>query len=246
MRYRPAILALVCLCFVAPTYGKDQPYTVKISEAYIEMHSGPGRGYPIFHVAERGATLEVHTRRTDWFKVRTDRGIEGWVSAEQLSMTLEMDGSPTKISDPNRDDFIQRQREVGFQLGDFDGANVLSLYAAYLFSDNLSVEASVSDITGDFSSGWMVNASLLHQPFPDWYLSPFFRLGTGILRVEPKATLVQSEDRTDQEAHVGFGFRVHLGRRFLIRAEYTSYVVFTQRDSNEEPDEWKAGFAFFF
>ena len=74
----------------------------------------------------------------------------------------------------------------------------------------------------------------------------FFTLGTGVLHIQPKATLVQVEDRTDQQAHVGFGLRTHLGRRFMLRAEYKSYVVFTSRDENEEVEEWKAGFAVFF
>ena len=117
---------------------------------------------------------------------------------------------------------------------------------ARMVTDNLSLEIAASDITGSFSSGWMLSANLLHQPFPTWIVSPFFTLGTGILRIEPKATLVEEENRTDQQANVGFGFRAHVGRRFLVRAEYKSYVVFTKRDSNEEPDEWKAGFAFFF
>ena len=93
---------------------------------------------------------------------------------------------------------------------------------------------------------WMVNVNLVHQPFPSWLVSPYFALGTGVVNIEPKATLVQAESRTDQEAHVGFGLRTYLSERFLIRAEYRSYVIFTKRDSNEEVDEWKAGFAFFF
>jgi hypothetical protein len=32
----------------------------------------------------------------------------------------------------------------------------------------------------------------------------------------------------------------------MFRAEYRSYVLFTSRDENEEIDEWKGGFAFFF
>jgi hypothetical protein len=92
----------------------------------------------------------------------------------------------------------------------------------------------------------MLNVNIVHQPFPAWRISPFFTLGTGVIHVQPKATLVQVEDRTDQEAHVGFGVRTHLGRRFMLRAEYKSYVVFTSRDENEEVDEWKAGFAVFF
>jgi len=246
VKYVIAIVALAGLCLGAPTYAKREPYIVEIIDPFIEMHTGPGRGFPIFHVADRGDTIEVHVRRTDWFKVSTDRGIEGWVSAAQLSETLRLDGSQTEIHDPGHDDFLARNREFGFKLGDFNGANIMTLYGAYLFTENLSVELSAADITGDFSSGWMLSGDVLHQPFPSWYVSPFFALGTGVLRIEPKATLVQAEDRTNQEAHVRFGLRTHLGRRFLIRAEYTSYVVFTKRDSNEELDAWTAGFSFFF
>jgi len=55
-----------------------------------------------------------------------------------------------------------------------------------------------------------------------------------------------STDRTDEIAHAGFGIRTYVGRRFLFRTEYNSYVVFTSRDENEEVDEWKVGFSFFF
>ncbi|MFW2403980.1 MAG: SH3 domain-containing protein [Gammaproteobacteria bacterium] len=240
------IVALACCCLGANAYGKRAPYIVEVADPYIELHTGPGKGFPIFHVVERGETVEVHTRRTDWFKISTARDIEGWVSAAQLSNTLNPDGSPTEIQDPDRDDYVRRNREFGFQLGDFDGASIITAYGAYLFTDNLSVELSASDITGDFSSGWMLGVDLLHQPFPSWIVSPFFALGTGILSIEPKTTLVQAEDRRNQQAHVRFGLRSHLGRRFLLRAEYTSYVVFTKRDSNEELDAWTAGFSFFF
>ena len=50
----------------------------------------------------------------------------------------------------------------------------------------------------------------------------------------------------DQVGHVGAGLRIYTTRRFLLRAEYKSYVVFTSRDENEEVEEWKVGFAFFF
>jgi hypothetical protein len=246
MKYVLAIITCAGLCLGSAAYGKRAPYIVEIADPYIEMHTGPGRGFPIFHVADRGETIEVRTRRTDWFKVRTQRGKEGWVSAAQLSETLQLDGAPTEIDDPDRGDFIERRREFGVQLGDFDGANIMTVYGAYLFTENMSFEFAASEISGDFSSGWMVSADLLHQPFPTWWVSPFFALGTGMLKIEPKATLVQAEDRTDQQAHVRIGLRTHLGRRFLVRAEYTSYVVFTKRDSNEELDAWTAGFSFFF
>ena len=67
-----------------------------------------------------------------------------------------------------------------------------------------------------------------------------------MFRIEPKATLVQAEDRTDQ---IGLRRR----RRALLphptascAASTASYIVFTSRNDNEEIDEWKLGLAFFF
>jgi hypothetical protein len=246
MRVFWLITVLIPLCFAPTAYGKKQYYEVVVADPYIELHTGPGGGYPIFHVVDRGEQVEVLKRRTDWFKVRTERGKEGWVYAKQMARTLEPSGRPTRIEDPDRDDYSERRFEAGVMLGDFDGANVISGYGAWMFTPNLSAELWGSHITGDFSNGWMVNANVVHQPFPEWRISPFFTLGTGIIHIDPKATLVAVEDRTDQEAHVGFGIRTHISRRFLLRAEYKSYVVFTSRDDNEEVEEWKAGFSFFF
>lgn len=246
MRNSITILVVIVLCVFSNAYGKDRFYKVVIQDPYVEMHTGPGGGYPVFHVADRGEVLEVQRRHTDWFKVETTRGVSGWVAAEQMARTVEPDGSPARIKSPNRDDYLARRWESGVQLGDFDGANVISTYVAYQFTPNISTELWGSHLSGDFSDGWMISANIVHQPFPNWRISPFFTLGTGVLHIQPKATLVQVEDRTDQQAHVGFGLRTHLGERFMLRAEYKSYVVFTSRDENEEIDEWKAGFAVFF
>lgn len=241
-----SMVLLIVLSFAPVAYGKKQYYQVVIADPYIELHTGPAGAYPIFHVADRGEMVDVMKRRTDWFKVRTDRGVEGWVSATQMSRTLEPDGRPVEIKDPVLADYTERRREVGLQVGDFDGANIITAYGAYLLTKNLSGELSGSHITGDFSDGWMVNVNIVHQPFPKWRVSPFLTLGTGIIHINPKSTLVSSKDRTDQLANVGIGFRTYLGNRFLLRAEYKSYQVFLGDDDNEVIDEWKAGFSFFF
>lgn len=246
MRSAAAVITLLLVAVTAPAFAAKRHYEVVITDPYIELHTGPGGGYPVFHVVERDARVEVLKRRTDWFKIRTARGVEGWADARAMSRTVTPDGRPAGIENPDRDDYSERRFEAGVMLGDFDGANSISVYGAWLFTPNLAAELSGSQLTGQFSNGWMVNASLVHQPFPEWRLSPFFSLGAGVVTIDPKATLVATEDRTDQLAHAGFGVRAHVSRRFLLRAEYRSYVVFTSRDDNEEVNEWKAGFSVFF
>ena len=42
----------------------EEYYRVIVDEAYLELHTGPGRGYPVFHVVDRGMEVEV-TQTTD-------------------------------------------------------------------------------------------------------------------------------------------------------------------------------------
>lgn len=241
-----ALLAAILLFLVSPAEAKEKYRTATVADPYLEMHTGPGRGYPIFHVVERDETVAVIKRRTDWFLVQTTREKKGWVHVTQMTETLQQNGEKLEIYDMNLDNFSARRWEVGTMGGIFDGSDLISLYGGRAFSKNFSLELRASQTLGNFSNGYLATVNLTHQFFPEWRVSPFFTLGAGVLHVEPKATLVQAEDRTDEIGLVGFGIRTYLSRRFVFRAEYNSYVVFTSRDENEEVDEWKAGFSFFF
>ena len=241
-------LVAVVLQFVlaAPALADDEYRTVVVADPYLEMHTGPGRGYPIDHVVDRGETVQVIMQRTEWFLVRTERGKEGWVDRAQMEQTLKPSGEATEFDDIGLEQFTNAKWEIGMLAGDFGGANIQSLYGSYSLNPNVSVELWGSQILGNFSNGWMGSVNVVHEPFPEWRFTPFFTLGAGMIHTKPKPTIIQGEDRTDQIGHVGGGIRIYTTRRFLLRAEYKSYVVFTSRDENEEVEEWKVGFAFFF
>ena len=230
----------------SPALADDANPTVTVMDPYLEMHTGPGRGFPVFHVVDRGDEVEVTMQRTEWYQVRTANGKEGWVDRAQMELTLQPDGDPIDFGDLGIEDFTNAKWETGVLAGDFGGANIVSIYGSYSLNPNVSVELWGSQILGNFSNGWMGSVNVVHEAFPDWRVSPYFTLGAGAIHTEPKSTIIQGVDRTDQIGHVGAGFRVYATRRFLLRAEYKSYVVFTSRDENEEVEEWKVGFAFFF
>lgn len=217
-----------------------------VAEPYLELRTGPARGYPVVQVVERGGRIEILKRRTDWYKIRAADGREGWVRREAMELTLNDGGEVMQFEENDFSDFESRRWEMGALTGDFAGANVISLYGGYALTANLSAELWISQALGSFSNSTYSSVNLLHQTFPDWRISPFFTLGAGVIRTSPNATLVETEDRTDEIAHAGLGIRAYINRHFLLRAEYKSYVVFTSRDENEEPNEWKAGFSFFF
>jgi len=243
---RAGLFVLLLLLVTLVNADEDAYPEVKVAAPYIELHTGPGAGYPVIHVVDRGDFVEVIKRKTDWFKVRTINGKTGWVSRIQMEKTLMPGGDVAEFSDAGLGDFSKRRWEMGLVGGTFNGAPVMTAYGAYAMSANLSAEVSASQVTGDFFSSELVNFNLLSQPFSKWRYSPFFTLGIGQITTSPSVTLIQVRDSQDLVAHAGVGIKMYLTRRFIFRAEYKNYVGFTSNDDNKEFEEWKAGFAFFF
>ena len=239
------LLLLASLCAPAPSAAREY-LQLFVTEPYLELHTGPGRGYPVFHVVPRDASVDVLFRRTDWFKVRTERGVEGWASQGDLLKTVLADGSPFRFPLGDRAGFTAHTWEMGIFAGEYGAATYISGYAALSLNSQLQVEAAVGNFLGKFTNGVTGDIGLAHIVLPEARLSPFLTLGVGLVHTEPKATLVQPADRTEQSAYVGGGLRYYLTRRFFLRAEYKAHWIFTRRNSNEEADEWKLGFAFFY
>lgn len=222
---------------------------IKVVDPYADVHTGPGGGYPIFHVIQRGEIVEIIQRRTSWFKIRKDKDIVGWVSIDQMLATISATGEKTEFADITQDDFFERNWELGLMGGSFGGATAITSYAAYLFNKGLSAEFAVSQAIGNASSSFLYNIGLVMQPFPEWRISPYFHFGTGIIDVDPNSTLIQPLDRTNQFSNIGIGARVYLTKQIIFRLEYSEYIIFSARidnDDNEDITEWKAGFAVFF
>lgn len=240
-------LLLLPLLAAPAAWSAEEHLQVFVTAPYLELRSGPGRGYPVFHVVERDASVDVLKRRTDWFQVRTERGIEGWVAHKDMLQTTLADGSAFSFPLGDLAGFTSHRFESGvFFYGDYGGASLISVYGAFSFNPHLSAELSLGHFLGNASNGTTLDLGLTHTFLPEKRFSPFAMLGTGLIYIDPKATLVQPLDRTDQTAYVGGGVRFYLTRRFFLRGEYKSHIVFTSRDDNDKVDEWKAGFAFFF
>jgi hypothetical protein len=240
-----SLLLLISLA-AAQVCGAKEFLQVFVTAPYLELHTGPGRGYPVTQVVGRDDSIDVLKRRTDWFKVRTERGVEGWASQRDMLQTVLADGTPFTFPLGDRAGFTAHRWEMGIFAGDYGGATLISGFASYSLNSQMAAELSVGQFLGNASNGTLVDLGLTHVFLPEWRFSPFVSLGTGLVVIDPKGTLVTPLDREDQTAYVGGGVRFYLTRRFFLRGEYKSHVVFTSRDDNEEVDEWKLGFAFFF
>jgi hypothetical protein len=240
------VLAFLALCCTPAVSSAREHLQVFVTEPYLELHTGAGRGYPVFNVVPRDQSVWVLFRRTDWFKVRTEKGVEGWASQRDMLKTELADGTPFIFDLGDRSGFTSHHFEAGAFLGVWGGANYVSAFGSYSFNSQLALEASVGNFFGKYYDGVTGDLGLSHVVMPEWRISPFFTIGTGLVHFEPKVSLVQPSDHVEQTAYVGAGLRCYLTRRFFIRAEFKEHYLFTNLNQNQRAAEWKMGFAFFF
>ena len=224
-------------------------YRVTIVDPFIELHTGPGAGYPIFYVVDRGTEVQVLRRKTDWFKIVTDDGKTGWASRNQMRRTLLPSGEEFKIVELDLEDFTQRRWVLGVTGGEFESAPVFTLFTAYSFTENLAAELHFGQSVGRKSSATLIKANAVMQPLPDLKYSPYLTLGLGKIEVSPSSTLIVTQDDSNDFAQFGLGIQRYITRSFLFRLEFNEYIIFSAdstRNDNEEVNEWKFGFAVFF
>lgn len=219
---------------------------LQIAEPFIELRTGPGRGFPVFFVAPRGAKIAIELRHTDWFRVRTEDGKVGWVTREQLEATLTDAGSSKTFRDVLLDDYLSRRVQLGAAYGRFKSEPMLKLWTSYRLSETLSVEGTIGQVQGVFSGTDFWHLNLLAEPWADRRFSPFFGIGVGKFRNIPNQSLIGASTTDAKLANAGVGVRYYVTERFVLRADYSLYTAFVSDAKTTEYRAFTAGLSFFF
>lgn len=238
-------LVVAALCLLATPLARAAEQ-VQITDPYIELHTGPGRGFPIFFVAPRSQWIGIELRHTDWYKVRTEDGKVGWVTRQQLESTLTDAGAKKTFRDTLLDDYLSRRVQMGAAWGQFKSEPTLKLWTSYRFSDTLSAEATLGQVQGLFSGTDFWHVNVLSEPWSDQRLSPFFSIGLGKFKNIPNPSLVGATPTDAQLANASIGVRYYLNDRFVLRGDYTFYTAFVADTRSLEYRAVTAGISFFF
>jgi hypothetical protein len=219
---------------------------LKVTDAFVEMHTGPGRGFPVFHVAGRGEWIEIELRHTDWYKIRIASGKEGWVHRKQLESTLTEYGGTKTFRDVLLDDYLARRVELGAAFGRFHHESMIKFWTAYRFTDTLSLEATYGQVQGRFSGTDLWHVGLNAEPWSDERLSPYVGIGFGHFRNVPNLSLVNDATTNAKLADASTGVRWHVGDRFVVRADYTLYTALLSDQKSTQYHAATLGLSFFF
>lgn len=216
-----------------------------IEVPFVELLSGPGAGYPIINIIEKGEYVTVLLKRTSWLKVEDKRGHQGWFHQDSL-LNVSRSGEQVTLSELEFNDYQKRTWEGGVMFGEFNDANFYNVSIGYVFTPVFTSELSLGKSQGDISDSNIYELQVVSQPFPELTVSPYFSVGLGVITTEPKSILADAKTRENTLVSTAVGGKYYLARNFVLRAEYKYSLVLTDRDENEEIQLWKVGFSVFF
>jgi SH3-like domain-containing protein len=224
----------------------DLPPQLALSEAFVELHTGPGRGYPVVHVAARGEVVQLLLAHTAWIKLRTASGREGWVRRDALQGTLQAAGiAPTgwqRWVDTN----LRENLSFGAAWGRFQSQPMLQLSTRLRLSEAIHVEATAGQVQGLYSGTdfWRIDA--LVEPLGNQAWSPRLAVGVGRFRNVPNASLVEQGTTNANLAHAGIGIRWRFGGRYEVQADYGLYTALLSDQRSREYRALTLGLSFHF
>jgi hypothetical protein len=227
--------------------NNEEAVQLSVIDTYLELHTGPGRGYPIFHVMEKGETVYVHSRRTNWFYVSDRRNRQGWVKQEGLARTLAPTGLPAALPNTKHGDFLAQQGRVGFSLGQQGNADTATVMAGYRLLSFAGIEAEYGQIFGSQIDGITYGASLLIEPIKSWSFTPFISKGYGWQewKEKTKQQVGANNSFNSRYEYTGVGINYYIGYNFVVRGEYRKVYLTGDNDSLSN-SAWRLGFSSFF
>jgi uncharacterized protein YgiM (DUF1202 family) len=224
----------------------DTSERLVVADPYLELHTGPGRGYPVTFVQARGEWVEIELRRTDWYRVRTAGGKTGWAHRSQLESTLTAAGQTKSFRDVLVDDYLQRRVEMGATWGKFESAPMLKVWASYRLTDTFTIEGTVGQVQGNFSGTNFAQVGINAEPWSEQRWSPYAGVGIGRLSNVPNRSLVDAVNTSANVAEATVGLRCYLSDRFVARIDYTLYTAYVSDTRSTEYRATTIGLSFFF
>lgn len=240
---------LLLLCALLPgaraQSGTGMPRLV-LADPFVELHTGPGRGYPVFHVAARGEAVELLLAHTQWIQLRTDGGQVGWATRDSLQGTLAGGGWEPGLLRRWTDRHLRDRLELGARLGRFQGQPLAEMGLRWQLSPAIEIEAVAGQVQGLYSGTDYWRLGLALDPMNEQALAPTFALGVGRLHNVPNASLVEQGITNANLAHAGLGLRWRFGGRWRLRAEWSHHLALLSEQRSREYRALSLGLAFTF
>lgn len=245
-----ACLSWMALGEAAAARDAEPQVHARVVVEMAPLRTGPGPGFRIVRVANRGETFPVFERATRgyWLRVELPDGSSAYVQGDMV-FTHEV-GPPSrrarvlaKIFAPPP--LLGAHGEIALSLGGMSGSGFMAVRPSWLLDPVFALEANLAASVGSAGRLFLAGAGGLINVFPSWPIVPFFAAGGGMAYAAPNAGSFVLEEGTRSMLYAGGGLRFAFRYRLILRVEGRSYAMF-DADNLRAQQEISGGFSAFF
>ena len=217
-------LFLIMLLVSSSVLANDKfPVELRITEPYLELHTGPASEYRIEHVLMQQDTILLKKQYADWFFLQQDEKVSGWAPLKVL-----LDNRVDSV-DMSFDEFLinyegDLEFDLSFRSGFIDGDFFLAVEAGHQLSDELRVAVNISQVPGKISESNITSIDLEYIVYKFKSIKPFVTLGVGMLSNKPSAQVIGGEELETTVTRYGLGMVFAESKRIKFLAGLYSYA----------------------
>lgn len=221
-----------------------------VNSAYLELRSGPGRGFPIIFSLKNNERLSILSRKTQWIEVISQDDNKGWMHENKLPQ-LSLNKQQVSFQPLDHNAYREKTLELGFYTGGVSGGSnkntpLIALSGAWQFTENYALEATLNHIVASNEENFLAHLDLQHTLAPEWFIHPIFTIGIGQLYTQPKSTLGDAATIKSSTVNMGLGFKYPVYQRFIIRGDYHKHLIISDQNQLNSVLIWKLGISVFF
>lgn len=225
------------IVFLSVSVVEAAPTMVTVEQAYVDVHTGPGIGFPVFTVIERGHRFNVLAEQGPWFKVQSDRQEVGWVAGEAIAVDAVNHSPRVSFAAAEHAYNSARNYMVGVDGGMLWRDYVYRLSGSYHMLKGLHMDMMYAQSAGLYMMSNYYSVGLQWYLWSEQRFSPSLFVAGGELQGNPRATLYPALKTQAGFVSGGLSVRMRMTDRFFIRTGVG--IVSIQQSKVSQPNFWE-------
>lgn len=209
------LLGLFIFAGCVPAFANEEN-KLGVTNAFIDLRTGAGVGFPVFHSVNRGGSVTLLKQKANWYKVQAKRGITGWVQADKLAQGTQHLQSRQPFSRVNS--LRQNSRNIALEtafgiIGDDPMYGIAMQWRPWRCC---GVEARMNKVMGSYTDARLLTAGLYAEKmlWTKWHF--LLALSMGEMSGTPRQTLVNQSVITNSLRTLGLGAKYRVAQRLNV------------------------------
>ena len=217
------VLAIICLMISFESYAKERfAVEMRVTEPYLELHTGPASEYRIEHVLLTGEKIQLIKQHADWFYFKKNKTVKGWAPLKVL-----LDNRIDSV-DMSFDEFLinfegDLEFDLMFSSGLVDGDFFLGFEIAQQYDEDIRFALSLRQVPGKISESVFTTIDFNYLFDKLKAVRPFVVFGFGELVNKPSAQVIGGEEISSSIYKLGAGIYFAESKRIKFSAGLMVY-----------------------